>query len=117
MFRRKRESVTEKALRASELALQLAQDKRFREHVQSAVDHGRAVWHETRRGRGLVGAARRLAADKDLQTELRKGRDDLQQASERLNVKTRGHRMWRIAQLAGLASLAAGPKCGSASPR
>jgi hypothetical protein len=55
MFRRKRKSVREKAFRASELALQLAQDKRFREHAQSAFDHGRAVWHQSRRGRGLMG--------------------------------------------------------------
>jgi hypothetical protein len=110
MFRRKKENVKEKVFRASELALQLAQDKRFREHMQSAVDHGRAVWHQSRRGRGLVGAARRLAADKDVQTELRKGRDDLQQASERLNAKQRSHRLRRIASLAGLASLAAVPQ-------
>jgi hypothetical protein len=110
MFRRKRDGLKEKAFRASEVALQLAQDKRFREHVHSSVEHGTAVWHQTRRGRGLVGAARRLASDQELQTELRKGRDDLQKASERLNTKKRGRRLRRIAQLAGLASLAAVPQ-------
>ena len=106
MFRRKKEGVKEKALRVSELGLQLAQDKRFRKHLRSATDHGTAVWHQTRRGRGLVKAARRLAADPELQAELRKGRDDLQQASERLNGKKRGRRLRRIASLAGVASLA-----------
>jgi len=110
MFRRKKESVKEKALRVSELGLQLAQDKRFRKHLRSATDHGTAVWHQTRRGRGLVKAARRLAADPELQAELRKGRDDLQQASERLNGKKRGRRLRRIASLAGVASLAAVPQ-------
>ena len=106
MFRRKKESVKEKALRASELALQLAQDKRFRKHLRSATDHGTAVWHQTRRGGGLVGGVRRLAADQELQTELRKGRDDLQHASERLSAKKRSRRLGRIATMAGLASLA-----------
>jgi hypothetical protein len=110
MFGRKREGVKEKALWASEVALQLAQDKRFREHVQSAVEHGRSVWHGTRRGSGLTGAAKRLATDQELQTELRKSRDDLQQASERLSGKKRGHRLRRIVSLAGMVSLAAVPQ-------
>jgi len=44
MFRRKKESVKEKALRVSELGLQLAQDKRFRKHL-SRHGFGRAVNH------------------------------------------------------------------------
>lgn len=110
MFRRRKESVKEKAFRGAEAALQLAQDKRFREHVQSVVEHGTAVWNQARRGRGLAGAARRLASDEELHTELRKSRNDLQQASERLSGKTRGHRLRRIVSLAGMASLAAVPQ-------
>jgi hypothetical protein len=110
MLRRRTESVKQKAFRASELAVKLAKDKRFRKRLRSAADHGGEAWHHIRRGPGLVGAAKRLAVDQELQSELRKARTDLQQAYGRLDAKRRSHRLRRITSLAGLASLAAVPQ-------
>jgi hypothetical protein len=109
MFRRRTQSVKEKAFGASQLALQLAQDKRFRKRLRSAAEHGKEAWRNTRQGPGLTGAARRLAVDQDLQAELRKARSDLQQAYARLDAKRHGHRLGRIT-FAALASLAAVPQ-------
>ena len=110
MLRRRTESIKQKAFRASELAVKLAQDKRFRKRLRSAVDHGAEAWQHARRGPGLVGAARRVAADQELQAEVRKARSDLQHAYERLDAKRRSHRLRLVASLAGLASLAAVPQ-------
>jgi hypothetical protein len=102
--------VKENAVGASELALQLAQDKKSRERLLSAVEHLTEARRRVRRGRGPAGAARGLAADQALQAELRNARRDLQQAYARLNAKRRGHRLRRITSLAALASLAAVPQ-------
>jgi hypothetical protein len=110
MFGRKTESVKEKAFRVSELALQLAQDRRFRKQLRSAAEHGKEAWHQTRGGPGLVEAARRLAVDPELQGELRRARVDLKNAYERLDAKRGGHRLRYFVPLAGLASLAAMPQ-------
>ena len=104
------EKAKESALGASELALQLAQDKRFRKGLLSAIEHSTKTKRRARRGVGLAGTARRLAADQALQAELRNARKDLQQAYARLDAKRRGHRRRRITLLAGLASLAAVPQ-------
>lgn len=109
MFRRRTQSVKEKAFGASQLALQLAQDKRFRKRLRSAAEHGKEAWRHTRQGPGLAGAARRLAVDQDLQAELRRARSDLRQAYGRLDAKRHGHRLGRVT-LAALASLAAVPQ-------
>jgi hypothetical protein len=104
------ERVKENALGASELAQRLAQDKKFRKRLRSAVEHLTEARRRVRRGRGLAGAANQLAADQALQAELRDARRDLQQAYARLNAKRRAHRLRRIASLAGRASLAAVPQ-------
>jgi len=111
MFRRSKiEKVKENALGASELALQLAQDKKFRQRLLSAVEHSTEARARARRGRGFAGAARRLAADQALQAELRNARRDLEQAYARLNAKRRGHRLRRISFVAAVTSLAAVPQ-------
>lgn len=110
MLRRRTDSVKQRAFDASELALQLARDKRFRKRLRSATKHGKQAWRHTRRGPGLGGAARRLAADQELQAELQKARSDLELAYERLDAMRDGHRKRRIAMLVGLGSLAAVPQ-------
>lgn len=111
MFRKNRmERVKENALSASELALQLAQDKKFRRRLLSAVEHGTKARRRARPGRGLTDVARRIAADQAIQAELRNARADLQEAYARLNAKKRGHRVRRVTLFAGLASLAAVPQ-------
>jgi hypothetical protein len=110
----KRQSWTEKlrqnALVALELALQLALDQEFRERLSSALEHSRQAGRRARPERGFVGAARRLAADQALQTELQEARRDFQQAYELAKAKRGGRRLRRITPLAGVASLAAVPQ-------
>ena len=112
MLRRsKTEKLKGSALGASELALQLAQDKKFRKRLLSAVEHSTKARRRARRpSRGFADAARRLAADQALHAELKDARSALQQAYARLNAKRRNHRVRRITVVAGLASLAAVPQ-------
>jgi hypothetical protein len=111
MFRRsKTESLKANALSASELALQLAQDKTFRKRLLSAVRHSSEAGRRTRRSLGLTAAASRFATDDALHAELRSARDDLQRAYARVVAKRRAHRLRRLGLLAGLASLAAVPR-------
>jgi Rho termination factor, N-terminal domain len=108
--RSKTETIKENAVSASELALQLAQDKKFRKRLLSAIKHASEVGDRTRRGFGLTGAVSRFASDQALQAELRNARKDLQLAHARLEAKRRTHRLRRFALVAGLASLAAVPQ-------
>lgn len=111
MLRRSRMAkVKENALGASELALQLAQDKKFRKRLISAVEHGTKAKRRARPGGGFADVARRVAADHAIQTELRNARADLQEAYARLDAKRRSNRRRRITAVAGLASLAAVPQ-------
>jgi hypothetical protein len=111
MFRRsKTESLKANALSASELALQLAQDKRFRKRLLAAMRHSSEAGRRTRRGLGLTGAVTRFATDEALHAELRSARNDLQRAYARVETKRRTHKLRRLGFLAGLASLAAVPR-------
>jgi hypothetical protein len=111
MFRRSRtEKIKENALGASDLALQLAQDKKFRKRLLSAIEHGSEARRRASRGLGLAGTARRLAADQALQADLRNARKDLEHAYARLDAKRRSHRLRRIILLTGLAWVAAMPQ-------
>jgi hypothetical protein len=111
MFRRSRtDKVKETAAGASELAMRLAQDKKFRKRLLSAIKHSSKAGRRTRRGLGVIGAARRFAGDRTLHAELRRARKDLKQAYGRLEAKRRTHKLRRFTLLAGLASLAAFPQ-------
>ncbi|HEY7207184.1 MAG TPA: hypothetical protein VH416_03000, partial [Gaiellaceae bacterium] len=64
VFRQSRsDKVKETAVNASELALLLAQDKRFRKRLLSAIQHGSEVGRRARRETGVMASVRRLAAD------------------------------------------------------
>jgi hypothetical protein len=95
---------------AFELALELAQDQEFRKRLGSALEHSKEARRRARPGRGITGAARRLAADQALQAELREARKDLQQAYAVVDAKRRGGGLRRITPLAALAALAAVPQ-------
>jgi hypothetical protein len=111
MFRRsKTESLKANAVSASELALQLAQDKRFRKRLVSALRHSSEAGRRTRRGLGLLGAVSRFATDDALRAELRSARNDLQRAYARVEAKRRMHKLRRLGFVAALASLAAVPR-------
>ena len=108
--RSKTQTIKEKVVSSSELALQLAQDKRFRKRLLSAIKHSSEAGRRTRRGLGLSGAIARLASDQALQRELRTARNDLERAYGQLEAKRRKHKLRRFTVLAGLASLAAVPR-------
>lgn len=110
MLSRRRERLKENAASASALAFQLAQDRKFRKRLLSAIEHGAEAGVRTRRGLGLRGAVVRLATDETLLKELRSARSDLQQAYERLEAKRRSHKLRNVMVLAALASLAGIPQ-------
>jgi hypothetical protein len=94
------------ALDASGLALQLAQDRRFRRRLVSAIRHGSEAGRRGRTEPGLTAAVTRFLSDRAVQSELRSARKDLQWAYARLEKKRRSRRLRNVALGAGLASLA-----------
>lgn len=108
--RSKKATVKEKVASAYALALQLAQDKKFRNRLRSAIEHGYAAGRRTRRGLGLRGTVAGLAADETLLKELRRARKDLEHAYGRLEAKRRSHKLRNFLVLAAFASLAAVPQ-------
>jgi hypothetical protein len=99
--------LSESAHAASELALQLARDKRFRRRLLSALEHGSEAGRRARPDR--LEMVRRLASDRVLQAELRQAQSDLAVALSRLAKKRRRHRLRNLLALAGVASIAAIP--------
>jgi hypothetical protein len=107
MLRRSRtEKVKQSAVSVSELALELARDRRFRKRLLSALEHGSAVHRRVPRRQGLVETVQRVASDRALQGELRKAREDLAEAYARLEAKRRGNRLRTAVVMAGVASAA-----------
>jgi hypothetical protein len=88
--RRRTDKLKEGAISASALAVQLAQDPKFRKRLISALQHSSEAGRRTRRELGVTGTARRFAADEALHAELRAARDDLQKAYARVEAKRRG---------------------------
>ena len=85
--RSKTQAVKENAASGTELAVSLAQDKRFRKQLLSAVGHGVIARNRAARGIGLLAVAQRLTADKELRDELRQMTDSLQKAWTRVEKK------------------------------
>jgi hypothetical protein len=108
--KRRKERMKENAASASALALELAQDKRFRKRLLSAIEHGSEAGRRTRRGLGLRGTVRGLATDEALLRELRSARSDLQHAYGRLEAKRRTHKLRNVLLLAALGSVAGVPQ-------
>jgi len=99
-------ALKEKAASGKELAVALAQDKKFRKELISAIGHGRVARRRAARQRGLVAAAGRLAADQRLRRELRQMTQNLQRALTRAEKK-RSHRLRNVIVLAGAGGVAA----------
>ena len=108
--RSKKATVKENAASACMLALQLARDKKFRNRLLSAIEHGYAAGQRARRGLGWRGTVAGLAADETLLKELGSAREDLKHAYGRLEAKRRSHKLRNFLVLAALASLAAVPQ-------
>ena len=98
------------AIDASELARQLAQDRKFRKRLSSAIGHGVKARRRARREVGLANTIRRLATDERLLRDLRSARDDLQQANRRIRRRRRSHKLRNVALLGSVAGLAAVPQ-------
>ena len=110
MFKRSRtDKVKEQAVNVSELALELARDRKFRKRLASALEHGSAAQRRVPRSPGLVESVQRLASDRALRGELRKAREDLTHAYSRLDAKRHGSRLRAAVVLAGVASAGAAP--------
>lgn len=109
--RSRKERVKANAVSAGALALQLAKDKKFRDRLLSAIEHGYAAGQRTRRGLGWRGTVAGLAADETVLKELRRARKDLEHAYGRLEAKRRTqHKLRNLLVLVALASLAAVPQ-------
>jgi hypothetical protein len=108
--RGKTDTLKEGAVSASALAVELAQDRKFRKRLISALQHGTEAGRRTRRELGLAGAARRFAADEALLGELKGARDDLQKAYARVAAKRRGSRLRKLFVIAAVGTLAAVPR-------
>ena len=86
----------------SELAAQLARDKKFRKQLNGAVKHGSRAKKRVARQIGSLSLLRRLATDEELRAEVQQMTDDLQAAWERVQAKrTRSHGLRNTLLLAG----------------
>jgi uncharacterized membrane protein len=93
MFRETRtDALKAKAAGGKDLAVALAQDKKFRRQLLSAIRHGEFARRRAARRIGLVAVASRLAADQKLTQELRLMAENLQRAVTRAERK-RGNRL------------------------
>src|SRR6266511_1119965 len=102
MFRRSRTTVLkEKAATGKDLAVALAQDKKFRKQLLSAIGHGAVGRRRAASRIGFVAAVSRLSADQKLRRELRQMTENLQRAVTRAEKK-RSHRLRNSVIIIGL---------------
>jgi uncharacterized membrane protein len=108
MFERsKTQAVKDNAASGTDLAVSLAQDKRFRKQLLSAIGHGAAARQRAASTIGLVAAVHRLATDKELRGELRKMTENLQNAWMQVERK-RSHKLRNVLLVvAGIGTVAA----------
>jgi uncharacterized membrane protein len=89
---RRNGGVKERAASGQTLAVRLAQDRKFRKQLLSAIGHTAAARERARKRVGVVATARRLAADEQLRDELREAATNLQKAWTRVEKK-RSHKL------------------------
>ena len=100
-------AVREHAGSASELAAQLARDKKFRKQLGGAAKHGSRAKQRVVRQIGSLSLVRRLATDAELHAEVQQMTNDLQAAWERLQSKRdRSHGLRNTLLIAGLGGTA-----------
>jgi uncharacterized membrane protein len=76
-----------KATGGKDLAVSLAQDRKFRKQLLSAIRHGEFARRRAARKVGPIAVVRRFAADQKLIDEVRRMTDDLQKAILRVEKK------------------------------
>ena len=100
MFRRSRtDELKAKATSGKDLAVALAQDKKFRKELLSAIRHGEFARRRAGK-RGAIGTVRRFATDQQLIHDLRRMTDHLQKAVTRAEKK-QSHRLRNSLVLVG----------------
>jgi len=93
----------EQAAAASDLAAQLARDKKFRKQLVGATKHGSRAKGRTARQIGLLSLAARLATDEELRNEVQQMTRDLQAAWGRVQAKRpKSHGFRNTLLLAGI---------------
>jgi uncharacterized membrane protein len=93
----------DQATAASELAAQLARDRRFRKQLVGATKHGSRAKRRAAKQVGVISLAARLATDAELRAEVQQMTRDLQAAWERLQSKrTKSHRLRNTLLVAGI---------------
>ena len=85
-----KEKVADAASTARPYVERALRDKELRENVRNAYTSARAVYEELASRRKVSDAATRLAADKDLQHEIRIAIDELRNAAGRVKDVKRG---------------------------
>jgi uncharacterized membrane protein len=100
-------ALKENATDAGQLASHLALDQKFRKNLLAAVGHGAAAQQRARRRMGLAAAAARVAADRQLRTDVREMIGNLQAAWGRVEKK-RSHKLRNVLLLLGGGAVAAG---------
>jgi hypothetical protein len=81
------DKVSEAAASAKPYFERALQDAELRDNVRNAYESARSIYDELIGNRGVTGAARRVATDKDLQDELRSAVADLRAAADRVRGK------------------------------
>jgi uncharacterized membrane protein len=99
--RSKTQAVKENAANGTDLAVALARDKRFRQQLLSAVGHGAVARQHAANRIGPVAAVRRLAADRELRSELRQMTENLQNVWTRVEKK-RSNRLRNVLFVTGV---------------
>jgi hypothetical protein len=79
-----KDKVSDAAASARPYVERAIRDKELRDNVRNAYSSARAVYDELASRRKMTDAASRLAADKDLQDELRNAIDELRNAAGRV---------------------------------
>jgi uncharacterized membrane protein len=95
-------TVAKRDTTVTELAVQLARDKKLRKRLIGAAKHGSRAKQRTDKQIGLLSLVGRLTADPKLRAEVKQMTRDLQAAWERLQTKrTPSHRLRNTLLLAG----------------
>jgi uncharacterized membrane protein len=94
----------EQAAALSDVAAQLARDKKLRKRLAEAAKHASRATRLAVRQVGTLSLVRRLASDAELRAELQQMADELEAAWDRLqDTRIRSHRLRNTLLLAGLA--------------
>jgi len=105
-MRSKTKALKDNATSQMDLAVRLAQDKKFRKQLLSAVGHGTLARRRAASRIGFLAAVTRLGSDLELRNELRKMKKSLENAWTRVEKK-RSHKLRNTLLVLGAGGAAA----------